>query len=220
MSIELIIFDCDGVLIDSEWVASRLIAAEMTRLGWAMDAAESMRLFLGMSISDMEPMIEARMGRALPAGWRRRIADELLVALGTEAKLIDGAREILERVDAMGMDWRVASNSSDAEMAVKFARTGLSELTAGRAHSASSVIARGGKAKPAPDLFWAAAESAGVAAENCMVIEDSPLGVRGAVAAGMVCYGYAPHGDGARLEEAGARGIFKNLDELFGVLAW
>jgi HAD superfamily hydrolase (TIGR01509 family) len=220
MSIELIIFDCDGVLIDSEWVASRLIAAEMTRLGWAMDAAESMRLFLGMSISDMEPMIEARIGRALPAGWRQRIAGELLVALGTEAKLIDGAKEILEQVDAMGMDWRVASNSSDEEMAVKFARTGLSELTAGRAHSASSVIARGGKAKPAPDIFYAAAASACVTPENCLVIEDSPLGVRGAVAAGMVCYGYAPHGDGAHLKDAGARGIFKNLNELFGVLAW
>jgi HAD superfamily hydrolase (TIGR01509 family) len=219
MSIELIIFDCDGVLIDSEWVASRLIAAEMTRLGWAMKPEESMALFLGMSITDMEPMIEARIGRELPAGWRREIADALVAALGSEAKMIDGAKEILEQVNAMGMDWRVASNSSDEEMAVKFARTGLSELTAGRAHSAGSVIARGGKAKPAPDLFWAAAESAGVAAKNCLVIEDSPLGVRGAVAAGMVCYGYAPHGDGAPLKDAGAHGILKHLDELFGVLA-
>ena len=216
---ELIIFDCDGVLIDSEGVASAVIAEELTALGWVMDAAESMRLFMGMSITDMEPIIEAKLGRKLPAGWRPDLAEKLVVALGEHSKLIPGAAEMLREVTARGVNWRIASNSSDEEMEVKFARTGISGLTGGRAHSAASVIAGGGRAKPAPDVFLAAAAAAGVAPGGCIVLEDSPLGVKGAVAAGMVCYGFAPHGGGAALLAAGAKRVFMKLDEIFGVLA-
>lgn len=216
---DLIIFDCDGVLIDSEIVASRLVAQEMTGLGWEMDMHEAMRQFLGMNIGDMQPMIEARLGRILPDGWRRAMADKLIGALREEAALIPGADEMLKRVTELGFDWRVASNSSDEEMAVKFSRTGLLDLTQGRCVSAARVIARGGKAKPAPDVFLAAAEDAKAPPERCIVLEDSRLGMRGAVAAGMTCYGFDPHGDGEALLAEGARAVFRTLDEIFGVLA-
>ena len=216
---ELIIFDCDGVLIDSEGVASAVVAADLSALGWAMNPAEALEIFMGMSIVDMQPMIEARLGRAVPAGWRNQLAAALLVALGTQSKLIPGAREMLECVNGLGMNWRVASNSSQEEMAVKFARTGLDDLTAGRTHAAGDVIARGGRPKPAPDVFLAAAESAGVAPACCVVLEDSALGVTGAVAAGMTCYGFAPHGGGEKLLAAGARLVLRELGEIFGVLA-
>jgi len=216
---ELIIFDCDGVLIDSEGVASAVVAADLTALGWEMNPEQALEIFMGMSIVDMQPMIEARLNRALPAGWRNQLAEALLVALGTQSKLIPGAREMLEQVNRLGMNWRVASNSSQEEMAVKFARTGIDDLTAGRTHAAGDVIARGGRPKPAPDVFLAAAESAGVAPERCVVLEDSALGVTGAVAAGMTCYGFAPHGGGEKLLAAGARLVLRELDEIFGVLA-
>jgi HAD superfamily hydrolase (TIGR01509 family) len=216
---QLIIFDCDGVLIDSEGVASTVIAAELSALGWAMDAPTTMRLFMGMSITDMEPIIEAKLGRKLAAGWRPQLAEKLVEALATQSKLIPGATELLQAVTDRGIDWRIASNSSDEEMMVKFARTGLSHLTEGRAHSAASVIARGGRAKPAPDVFLAAAASANTAPANCIVLEDSALGVSGAVAAGMVCYGFAPHDDGAALLAAGAKRVFSRLDEILGVFA-
>jgi HAD superfamily hydrolase (TIGR01509 family) len=216
---ELIIFDCDGVLIDSEGVASSVVAEDLTALGWPMDAVEAMSLFMGMSITDMVPMIEAHLGRKLPENWRPELAQKLVVALGTNSKLIPGAAELLREVTARGIDWRIASNSSDEEMDVKFTRTGISDLTAGRAHSAASVIAKGGRAKPAPDIFLAAAASANVPPARCIVLEDSALGVTGAVAAGMVCYGFAPHGDGAALRAAGAKTIFTRLDEILGVLA-
>jgi HAD superfamily hydrolase (TIGR01509 family) len=216
---ELIIFDCDGVLIDSEGLASAVVAADLTALGWEMTPAEAMEIFLGMSIMDMEPMIAARLGHALSPSWRDELAAKLLVALGSGAKLIPGAREMLEGVNRLGIPWRVASNSSDEEMAVKFARTGLSDLTAGRAHAAASVIAKGGRPKPAPDIFLAAAASAGTPPRDCLVLEDSPLGVTGAVAAGMTCYGFAPHGSGEALREAGATGVLRDLQEIFGVLA-
>jgi HAD superfamily hydrolase (TIGR01509 family) len=211
---ELIIFDCDGVLIDSEMVTSRVIAGALAALGWALTPEESMHLFLGMSIVDMEPVIEARIGGKLPEGWRDGIARTLVTVLGEEAALIPGAREVLERMNALGIDWRIASNSSDEEMAVKFARTGLADLVAGRYFAAS----RWGRPKPAPDVFLAAAASARVAPARCVVVEDSALGVAGAVTAGMVCYGFAPHGDGVSLLAAGALGLLRNWDDLFGVL--
>jgi HAD superfamily hydrolase (TIGR01509 family) len=216
---ELIIFDCDGVLIDSEGLASAVVAEDLTALGWKMSPAVAQEIFLGMSIMDMEPMIAARLGHALSPAWRDELAAKLLVALSEGAKRIPGAREMLEGVNRLGIPWRVASNSSDEEMAVKFARTGLSDLTEGRAHAAASVIAKGGRPKPAPDIFLAAAASTGAPPEACLVLEDSPLGVTGAVAAGMTCYGFAPHGDGAALLAAGAAGVLRELHEIFGVLA-
>jgi len=81
------------------------------------------------------------------------------------------------------------------------------------------VIAKGGRPKPAPDIFLAAAASAGAPPHACLVLEDSKLGVTGAVAAGMTCYGFAPHGDGAALLAAGAAGVLHDLHEIFGVLA-
>lgn len=213
---ELIIFDCDGVLVDSEGIASEVVAAQLTQLGWRMDAAKARHLFLGMSIDDMQPMIEARLGDALAENWRSMLGEALLQALGAGARLMPGAREMLERVTMLGLPWCVASNSSQAEMQVKFARTGLCTLTRGRTFSAAEVIARGGRAKPAPDLFLMAAQGATPA--KCLVLEDSPLGVQGAVAAGMPCYGFAPHGSGQTLLAAGARGVLRHLDELFGVV--
>ena len=214
---ELIIFDCDGVLIDSEGIASAVIADDLSQHGWPMTPAESMEIFIGMSIIDMQPIIETRLGGELPEGWRHGLAQKLLIALGEQAKIIPGAQEMLERVNALGIPWRVASNSSDEEMAIKFARTGLSDLTAGRTHAAASIIAKGGRPKPAPDIFLAAAHSAQILPQNCLVLEDSALGVTGAVAAGMICYGFAPHGGGDHLIAAGANAVIHNLNDLFGV---
>jgi HAD superfamily hydrolase (TIGR01509 family) len=209
---ELIIFDCDGVLIDSEMIASRVVARNLTALGWPMTVRDSLQTFIGMSIADMEPMILAKLG-SLPANWRRDLAAELVDALGREVTLIPGARETLQAVNALGIPWRIASNSSDEEMRVKFANTGLSDLTAGLTFSAGAIIAQGGRAKPAPDIFAAAAASAHARPAHCLVLEDSAIGVTGAVTAGMTCYGFAPHDEGARLTAAGASRIIKSLHQ-------
>jgi HAD superfamily hydrolase (TIGR01509 family) len=211
---ELIIFDCDGVLIDSEGVASALIADELTAMGWAMDAPEAMARFMGMSIASMQPMVEAALGRAVPEDWRADLAAKLVERLKTESRLIPGAATLLHRVNALGLNWRVASNSSDEEMDVKFSRTGLAALTRGRTHSAG----RAGRPKPAPDVFLAAAASAGVAPARCVVLEDSALGVRGAVAAGMPCYGFAMQGTGAHLLAEGACAVFDDLHDFLGAI--
>ena len=215
---ELVIFDCDGVLIDSETIASRVVARNLTALGWEMTTEQAMANFLGMSIMDMEPMIERRLQRKLPVDWRPRLAADLLDALGNEVTLISHAREILQQVNAMGIPWRVASNSSDEEMTVKFAHTGLSDLTAGLTHSATSQVQQGVRPKPAPDVYLNAAAAAAIAPAGCLVLEDSRLGVTGAVAAGMTCYGFARHDDGADLTAAGAAKIIHSLEEFLAEL--
>lgn len=209
----LIIFDCDGVLIESETIASRVVARNLSELGWPMSTAEAMSNFLGMSIVEMVPVIEARLGRPLPAGWREEIAAALVRALAREATPIPHARETLAQMNRWGVAWRVASNSSDEEMAVKFARTGLTDLTEGKAYSGTSLGRIGVRPKPAPDVFLHAAYAAAVMPGACLVLEDSPLGVSGAVAAGMRCIGFAPHGDGSALLAAGAARLVRALPE-------
>ena len=214
--LRLVIFDCDGVLVDSEAISSRVCAAAISALGWPITAADSQRLFLGMSLSDMRPIIEARTGCPVPVAWISALTDRLRDAMSREAVLVPGARAVLEATGALGLDWRIASNSGPEELAAKFARTGLTGLVAGRVHSAHEVIARGGRGKPAPDLFLAAARESGVAPAECVVVEDSATGVRGAIAAGMACLAYVPEGDGSALGALGAA-PFRRLDMLAGL---
>jgi len=215
--LELVIFDCDGVLIDSEALCNRVVAEILTEAGWPMTAKECTDRFIGMSFYAMQPEIEARLGRSLGDDWVDRVVDVVTAAMEREAEPVAGAREALDAVMAMGLNWRIASNSSHLEMAAKFGRVGWLELVAGRVHSSVDVIARGGAGKPAPDLFLAAAAAAAVAPARCLVIEDSVHGATAARAAGMDCLGFVPHGDAAALRAAGAM-PFHSMHDLPGLL--
>jgi len=203
--IAMVIFDCDGVLIDSEPLTDRIVASVLTEQGWPITAAECHHRFLGLSFHDMLPMVEARLNRPLGADWIDRLVTRLTAALAAGVEPIPGARAALEATAALGLPWRIASNSSHTEMAAKFTRTGLSDIVAGRTHSAVDIIAAGGRGKPAPDLFLAAAAAEGVHPGACLVVEDSVAGVRAAMAAGMACLGFCPDDDGGRLRAEGAR---------------
>ena len=196
----LIIFDCDGVLIDSEGPASRLTAQCVSEVGWPMTQDEAQRQFMGLRIADMPAMVERHTGHPTPPGWADSVRERLIEVLHTESVLIPGARAAIDAVVAAGLPFRVASNSGHEEMRVKFERTGLTAIMAGRTHSARDV----GRGKPAPDVFLAAAQAEGVDPADCLVIEDSVPGVRAAVAAGMMVLGLDLHGDGAALAAAGA----------------
>jgi HAD superfamily hydrolase (TIGR01509 family) len=210
----LVIFDCDGVLVDSEPVSNRVLAEDLTARGWPMTTPEATQRFLGTTLRDIQPVIEARLGAALPDDWQDDLTDRIVAALAAEAIAIPGAVAALRAVTALGVPWRVASNSSHAEMRAKFQRLGIANLVAGRVHSHTDVAA----GKPAPDLFLAAAAAEGVAPECCVVVEDSVPGVRGAMAAGMDCLAYAPHADAAALRALGAA-VFRNMAELPGLIA-
>ena len=215
--LQLVIFDCDGVLIDSEPVADRVVAAELTAVGWRVTPAEAHARFLGMRMEDMPPVIEVTLGRPLPSDWVPRVVDHLVDAMTREAVLISGAMDALAAADALGLDWRIASNSGPRELAAKFIATGLTERVAGRVLSATDIAARGGRGKPAPDIFLAAAEQVGCAATASLVIEDLPLGAQGAAAAGMQCLGLDVSGDGAHLAAVGAVPI-RSMHDVPGLL--
>lgn len=202
--IGLVIFDCDGVLIDSEALCDRVISAQLQRVGWTISPAECHRLFLGLTFADIRDAAEAHLKRQLEVNWIETVVQRVTSVMAEEAELIPDARAALEATSALGLPFRIASNSSHTEMAAKFFRTGLSELVEGRIHSAYDMIAIGKRGKPAPDLFLAAASAEGVMPDSCVVIEDSLPGVRAAVAAGMRCFGFNPEGDGSALQRAGA----------------
>lgn len=201
---KLVIFDCDGVLIDSEALCDRIVAARLAEDGWALTPAECHRRFLGLTFPDIHAAAEAQLGRPLGDDWLPDLTARVTAAMAAEVEPIPGAREALLGVAALGLPYRIASNSSRAEMAAKFSRTGLLPLVEGRIHSAYDLIARGKRGKPDPDLFLEAAAAGGVDPADCLVIEDSLAGVRGAIAAGMRCWAYCPDSDGAALRDAGA----------------
>lgn len=217
MPLSLVIFDCDGVLIDSEPLCDRVVAAELTELGWPITPDECHRRFLGMSFYDMQPLIEAKLERLLGPAWVDDLVTRLTAVLRAEAKPVPGAAEALAAVAALDLPYRIASNSSHTEMDAKFACAGLTDLVAGRLHSAVDVIAAGGRGKPAPDIFLAAAAAEGVPSERCLVIEDSLPGVRGAIAAGMECLGFSPSGYNAALKSVGAA-LFHSMFDLPALL--
>ncbi len=189
MSRRLVIFDCDGVLIDSEPASRRLLAEEATALGWPMQPDEA-RQFTGMTWSSIRPAYEAAVGRALAEDWPAVLQARLIEVMSAGVPAVPGARALLETTRMMGLAYRVASNSSHEEMAAKFAHTGLTDLVAGRLHSARDVA----HGKPAPDLFLAASAAEGVQPADCLVVEDSVPGIAAAQAAGMRVVAFAPEG--------------------------
>ena len=208
-----VIFDCDGVLVDSEPPTNRLMAHELTALGWAMTPDEVEQRFLGMTLDAMVPVIEERLRIKLPDDWLDEVVHRLIQVFEDEVEPIPGAVETLHALNEMRVPWRVASNSSHAEMAAKFRRIGISDLANGRVHSFHDVP----NGKPAPDLYLAAAATERVAPGECLVIEDSVRGVAAAVAAEMQCLGFAHNSDGAALRAAGAV-PFHSMFELPGLI--
>lgn len=204
MNLQLVIFDCDGVLIDSEALCDRVVSAELHKAGWALSPADCHRMFLGLTFSDTQIAAEAHLGRSLGYGWIDIVTQRVIDVMAVEADLIPGAWGALAGTVALGLPFRIASNSSHGEMAAKFNRNGLSGLVQGRVHSAYDMIAQGKRGKPAPDLFLAAAAAEGVSPPHCIVIEDSLAGVRAAVSAGMTCLGFSPDTDGVHLRQGGA----------------
>jgi HAD superfamily hydrolase (TIGR01509 family) len=183
-SLDLVIFDCDGVLVDSEPLALRVCVELGAELGWPLTEKEIIDRFLGRSERAVRAQIEERLGPEAADRWETLYRERLNAAIDTELTEVDG---ISEALDALTLPSCIASSGSHAKMRRTLTRTGLYERFAGRIFSASEVE----RGKPAPDLFLHAASRLGVAPERCAVVEDSQYGVRAARAAGMRCFGYA-----------------------------
>lgn len=207
----LVIFDCDGVLIDSEPVSRRVLMEEAAALGFRLTEAGA-HAFTGQTWYAIKPIFEARIGRSLPDLWPQMLCDRVIARMALTIEPIAGAREALEATTVLGLAYRIASNSSHEEMAIKFSGTAMSDLVAGRIFSARDVR----RGKPAPDIFLAA--SGGIDPRACIVVEDSTPGITGAQAAGMRVIAYAPDGLPAGLARA-PDAIVTSLAELPAVFA-
>jgi HAD superfamily hydrolase (TIGR01509 family) len=174
-----VLFDCDGVLADSEGPVNAIVAEELTARGWVMDAQRAQEEFLGLSLPDMLPRIERRTGR-LPPGWAAALSARINRELEARLQPIPGAPEAVARLAARGVPMAVCSNSGRAELHMKLRVLGLAPHFAGRVFSFEDVP----RPKPAPDLYLAAARACAVPPAECLVVEDSAPGVVAGLAAG------------------------------------
>jgi beta-phosphoglucomutase-like phosphatase (HAD superfamily) len=209
-----VIFDCDGVLVDSEPISNRLLAEALTGIGLPMTEEESTASFMGRSWTSNVEVIEERLGRKVPPDLRARYLDDMHAAFERELQPVPGIAAALDRIE---MTWCVASSSDPGQIRFSLGHTGLLERFTqpaspagtgdGRLFSATEVA----HGKPAPDLFLHAAARMGWEPAQCAVVEDSQAGVQAGLAAGMMVLGYAGRTDPALL--AGAR-VFTRMDEL------
>jgi HAD superfamily hydrolase (TIGR01509 family) len=210
---DLVIFDNDGILVDSEPVSNRILAEYLTELGHSTTYEESIRDYMGAAMHRVHDLIAERTGRRLPEGFDEAFHARVFAAFRRELRPVPGVAAVLEKLDAEGIPYCVASSGSHERIRVGLGTTGLYErFTEGRIFSSQDV----GRGKPAPDLFLHAASVMGFAPERCAVVEDSPLGVEAAVAAGMDVYGFTAMTPAKRL--AGAGRLFGDMSELPGLL--
>ena len=212
MLIDLIIFDCDGVLVDSEVISCRVHAEVLTRHGYPITADQVFERFLGRSTRQANLEIEADLGHPLPHEYHEQLQSELFGAFEAELEAIRGIHDVLDQVVQRVC---VASSGSPRRMRVSLGNTGLYGRLAPNIFSASQVK----NGKPAPDLFLFAAGEMKVPPERCLVIEDSIAGITGARAAGMRVFGFhgGSHcrpGYADPLRRAGVDQTFDNMRQL------
>ncbi|MFD9316911.1 HAD family hydrolase [Streptomyces sp. NPDC060053] len=209
MRYDLVIFDNDGVLVDSEPISNRLLAAYLTEIGHPTSYEDSIRDYMGSAMHRIHDLVQERTGQLLPAEFDDTFHRRVFAAFERELEPVAGAVDVLAKLAADGVPYCVASSGSHERIRFGHRKTGLDRwFEDARIFSSQDV----GKGKPAPDLFLHAARRMGVAPERCVVVEDSPLGVRAAVAAGMDVYGFTAMTPAAKL--AGATQLFSDIGQL------
>ena len=211
--IHAVIFDCDGVLVDSEPAAFDLLADDLTRHGLTLPRDRMERDFLGGTIRGV--WLKARaLGATFPDDWVEDFYERLYARLAQGTSLIPGIEAVLDRLDAHRFRYAVGSNGSDRKMEVTLGQhPAFRARFQGRLFSGQTL----GTPKPAPDLFLHAARAMKVKPQNCAVIDDSPTGCLAARNAGMACFGFAAHDDGKSLSAVGAT-VFHAMSELTALL--
>lgn len=204
------IFDCDGVLVDSERLAHRISSEQCAKLGINIGFEE----LLGKTVKDVVSIIGAKIQREVPPEWIYEWAMATANCFVCELKPISGIQRLLGALQQKGHLIGVASQSQPPRLQLSLHVTGLAPYFAERVYSASQVA----HPKPAPDIFLHAAASMGVDPQTCIVVEDSALGAKAAVAAGMKVYGYAAENNDEKLRAAGAE-IIHSMDELLAIFA-
>jgi HAD superfamily hydrolase (TIGR01509 family) len=216
MKFEAILFDCDGVLVDSEPIVNGVLRDLLDEAGWTMTLAECMATFVGKAVRDERANIEARTGRPVTDAWMAAFYERRNQALREQLTAIDGAHQAVAAAQAR-VDGRIAcaSGADRFKVEMQLAQVGLLPYFDGRVFSGHEMP----RSKPAPDVYLAAAGHLGVGGMDCLVIEDTPTGVTAGVAAGATVWALCPVPAQAHaLQAAGAHRLFGHMDELTALL--
>lgn len=198
---QLVIFDNDGVLVDSEPVANRILADLLTEAGVPTSYEDALRDYMGGSLARVHELVRSRTGTVLPADLDARYHGRLFEAFRTDLRPVPGAADLIDALDRSGVPYCVASSGTHERIRLALDRVGLLDrFSAGSIFSIADVD----RGKPAPDLFLHAAATMGAEPSRCVVVEDSSAGLRAALAAGMTVYGYAAMTPAERLSAAHA----------------
>ncbi|MEV8153332.1 HAD family hydrolase [Streptomyces fradiae] len=209
MRYDLVIFDNDGVLVDSEPLSNTILAGYLTELGHPTTYEDSLRDYMGGAVHRIHDTIRERTGKPLPDDFDETFHARVFAAFERELTAVDGVTGVLGELVARGVPYCVASSGSHERIRIGHRKTGLDRWFAPDVVFSAQDVGRG---KPAPDLFLHAAERMGAAPERCVVVEDSPLGIQAARAAGMAVHAFTAMSGSDRLP--GADGYFDDMARL------
>jgi HAD superfamily hydrolase (TIGR01509 family) len=214
-NLELVIFDCDGVLVDSEVISNSVLARALTAEGLPTTLAQTRHEYQGLLLSEVVQQAQQSLGRAPADDWVERFEHDRAEAFHRELEPIPGAASTVQRVKDAGIPVCVASQGALTKTRMTLGLTGLRPLFSANALFSGQLVPRG---KPHPDLFLHAAATMGAKPSRCVVVEDTVSGVTAAVAAGMRAIGYTADSDETALRHAGAE-ILHTLEGLPEMLA-
>lgn len=207
---QLVIFDCDGVLVDSEVISNDVLARALGTQGLPTTLTEARRDYQGLLLSEVVSRAEAKLGRPLPESWLANYERDRTEAFYRDLRPVSGAAEVVRHVTGAGIPVCVASQGKLEKTRLSLELTGLRELFPSGTLFSAHDVPRG---KPHPDLFLHAASTMGAEPSRCAVVEDTASGVTAAVSAGMRALGYVADSDEAALRQAGAE-LMPSLDQL------
>jgi len=211
VSIDLIIFDCDGVLVDSELLTHQVLTGLVADLGGSAELLVELESFKSKALTETFPFIEQRLGRKLPTDFEAQYREQTFTAFQAHLQPIAGVHQVLPQ---LRIPFCVASNGPVSKIRFNLELTGLWSYFAGKVFSCYDIQ----RWKPEPDIYLYAARQMGAAPARCGVIEDSVVGTQAGRSAGMTVLGYAGQSDGTALRAAGAQ-VFYDMHRLPDVLA-
>ena len=217
---DAVLFDCDGVLVDSEPITHRVLRDMLEERGWVLTPEECMRIFVGKAVKDERALIEAQTGSPVTDEWLHSFWARRNVALDRDLVEIPGASTAVRALHAaLGGRIACASGADRKKVELQLQKVGLADAFEGRVFSGHETP----RSKPFPDVYLAAASALAVDPTRCAVIEDSVTGATAGVAAGATVFGYSPgglgHSGAEELRAVGVADIFTDMGELPAVLA-
>jgi HAD superfamily hydrolase (TIGR01509 family) len=208
----LVIFDCDGVLVDSELITNRVFARMLNEVGIAVSLEDMFERFVGRSMPQCLEIITQLLGHPVPPHFVEQYQTQSAAALRSELKAVPDIETVLS---TLRIPYCVASSGTHEKMQTTLGITGLLPQFRGKMYSVTEVA----QSKPFPDVFLHAARQQGASPADCAVIEDTPTGVRAGVAAGMTVFGYCALTPKQRLLDAGAHHTFERMRDLPGLIS-